>query len=200
MDRARQNPCPSTIARRILGLKMAGSETNHVGFRRKPNGQFEVELRERLFASSEGSRQVVIPRENLSGFRLSEIPDEFGIRTFVEAQNGQSQPCCYTVFAFADGVAWAQVEAVSAIDAHAARERLRALKQAVHERQVAIGDVEEDHFSESEQKVPFGYVVTIPEDMWIEQAIAEVERTIAALEKRRGEILGLRTRTAVSSE
>lgn len=169
-------------------------------FQQKPTGEIELQLPEQVLLIPRNCSEVAIARELLTGFRLSQIPEELAIRPTVSGPEEERRECAYALFSFSDGIAWAQVETTdlrcAAAPATHESPPLAALRQAIRERHAFLGDVDEDHFYQDERGSTLQYLVTIPQDLQVEQAIAIIENVIEELERRRDQILGAGTRAA----
>ncbi len=141
--------------------------------------------------------EVMIPREFLTGFRLSEIPEELAIKPVEAIEDGAILLERHIwMGAFRGGSASARVE-------DGGRRKLwdgevgfpkfmDAMREAVRERHESISDVEESDFQDDGDYIFLWYETAIAEDMWIEDAIQHVDQVAAKLEERRNQILARR--------
>ncbi len=129
--------------------------------------------------------EAIIPKKVLTGFRLSEIPDELTIKP-VESIDGNQIKIKDDIrlSSFADGSASASVEVME-------RRKhwdgdvgltpyMEAFRQAVRERD----DTEESDFQDDGDYIFLHYEITISEDLDIRDAINRIEGIVTAIEKR----------------
>lgn len=129
--------------------------------------------------------EAMIPKKALTGFRLSEIPDELTIKPVESIANGQIEITNdIGLSSFAGGSASAFVELMlrrKYWDADVGLSPyIEAFRQAIRERD----DTAESDFQGDGDYIILHYEVTISEDLEIQQAIKRVESAITAIEKR----------------
>ncbi len=149
------------------------------------------------FRADPDSGEVIVPKNFLNGFRLSEIPDDCVINP-VEAVEGNviDREHDISIGAFREGSAVASVEDMGRRklwDGEVGFSKfMGAMRQAIRERHVAVGDVEETGFEDDEDYIFIWYDVLLSGDMPIEAAVSHVERVVGELEARRDRILSQR--------
>jgi diguanylate cyclase (GGDEF)-like protein len=129
--------------------------------------------------------EATIPKEALTGFKLSEIPEQLTIKPVESIADGQIEiENDISLSSFAGGSASATVELM-----HRRKywdgdvgltPYIEAFRQAIRETDA----VEESDFQDDGDYISLYYEVTILEDLEIEQAIRRVEGTIDSIEKR----------------
>jgi diguanylate cyclase (GGDEF)-like protein len=144
-----------------------------------------VRLSGQEFPYESESGESVIPKKALTGFRLSEIPEELTIRPVESIEDNQIEvKDDIRLSFFADGSASASVEVME-------RRKhwdgdvgltpyMEAFRQAIRER----NDAEESDFQDDGDYIFLYYDITISEDLEIQEAINQVEGIITAIEKR----------------
>jgi len=148
-----------------------------------------VRLAEQEFPCEPETVEAMIPKRVLTGFKLSEIPTELTIKP-VESIAGDRIEVNDDIrlSSFADGAASAFVEVMQRRkfwDGDVGLSPyIEAYRQAILER----GDAEESDFQDDGDYVFLNYEVTISEDLEIQEAIARVENTVIAVEKRAEEL------------
>src|SRR2546430_5232738 len=135
-----------------------------------------VRLAGREFPCESETCEAIIPKNMLTGFRLSEIPEELTIKPEDSMEIGLSS--------FADGSASVFVEVMERRkhwDGDVGLTPYReAFRQAIRERD----DAEESDFQDDGDYILLHYDITISEDSEIQEAINRIEHIIAAIEKR----------------
>jgi diguanylate cyclase (GGDEF)-like protein len=148
-----------------------------------------VRLAGQEFPCESESMEAVIPKSALTGFRLSDIPEELTIRP-VESVRGNEITIKDDIrlSSFADGSASGSVELVL-------RRKfwdgdigltpyIEAYRQAVREQ----NDTKESDFQDDSDYILLNYEITIREDLDIQNAIRRVEGVIAEIESRTEQI------------
>jgi diguanylate cyclase (GGDEF)-like protein len=144
-----------------------------------------VRLAGQEFPCEPESVEAIIPKKALTGFKLSEIPEELTVKP-VECTDGNQIEVKSDIrlSAFADGSASASVEVVQRRkywDGDVGLSPyIEAYRQAVLERD----DVEESDFQDDGDHIFLHYDITISEDLEIQEAINRVEGIITVIEKR----------------
>jgi len=157
-----------------------------------------LRLSGKVFQAELESGEVIVPKRFLTGFRLSDIPDELVVKP-VEAIEGNVIHLEHDILisAFRDGVAVARVEDMGRRklwDGEVGFAKfMEAMRQAIRERHAAMSDLEETDFQDDGDYIFIWYEVRISEDFPIEQAVGHIEGVILKLEKRRDRILERRT-------
>ena len=144
-----------------------------------------VRLAGQEFPCESETGEAIIPKKVLTGFRLSEIPEELTIKP-VESIDGNQIKIKDDIrlSSFADGSASASVEVME-------RRKhwdgdvgltpyMEAFRQAIRERD----DTEESDFQDDGDYIFLHYEITISEDSEIQEAVNRVEGIITAVEKR----------------
>jgi diguanylate cyclase (GGDEF)-like protein len=135
-----------------------------------------VRLSGQEFPCEAETGESIIPKNMLTGFRLSEIPEDLTIKPEDSIDFGLSS--------FANGSASVFVEAMQRRKYWHGKVGLtpytEAFRQAIAERD----DAEESDFQDDGDYVFIHYEITISEDLDIREAINRVEGIIAAIEKR----------------
>jgi len=134
------------------------------------------------FLTEDKPPQAAVPKELLKELRLSELPDGIAVKPLgvsLSAAGGEQIECW--LYGFHDGYACARVQVTTKASPTA---RLRALREAVLERQEKQEDVEP---TDSDQPEYSGlcFLVDLLEDISIPEALERVERVLAELHDRR---------------
>ena len=142
-----------------------------------------VRLSGQEFACESG--EATIPKKVLTGFRLSEIPEDLTIKPEDSMNIGLSS--------FADGSALAFVE-VGEVRKYWDGDigltlYMDAFRQVISERD----DADESDFQDDGDYIFLHYDITISEDLEIREAIKRVEAIITAIEKRADQLAHRRT-------
>jgi hypothetical protein len=141
----------------------------------------------RSFVISGKSSCAVIPKELLRHVRLSELPDGIGVNPSglsIAVAAGEQVDCW--LYGFQDGYAFARIQITTKAGPRA---RLRALQDAIRERQEEQDDVE---LTDSDQPEHSGlcFLMDFAEDITVPEALERVECVLQELDSRR---LGLLT-------
>ena len=144
-----------------------------------------VRLSGQEFPFEDETGESIIPKKVLSGFRLSEIPEELTIKP-VESIDGNKIEIKNDIrlSSFADGSASASVEVMLRRkywdEDVGLSPYIEAYRQAIVERD----DAEESDFQDDGDYIFLHYDITVSEDLEIQEAIKRVEGIITAIEKR----------------
>jgi diguanylate cyclase (GGDEF)-like protein len=144
-----------------------------------------VRLAGQEFPCKPETGESIIPKEVLTGFRLSEIPLDLTIKP-VESISGAYIKVQYNfgLSSFSDGSGTAQVEVMERRkywDGDVGLSPyMEAYRQAVREQE----NTEESDFQDDGDYIFLYYGITISEDLGIEDAINRVEEIIEVIEKR----------------
>jgi len=147
----------------------------------RPDGQTEIVAAGQSFLVRKDPPEVPIPKELLQDLLLSELPDQIGVKplgvSLIVA--GGEQVDCW-LYAFQDGYACARIQVTTKAGPNA---RLRALREAVSERQEKQEDVEP---TDSDQPEYSGlcFLLDLVEDIPIQEALDRVERVLKELDSR----------------
>jgi diguanylate cyclase (GGDEF)-like protein len=144
-----------------------------------------VRLAGQEFPCEPETGESTIPKRFLTGFRLSEIPEDLVIKPVesvvygtIEIRNN------VTLSAFTDGSATASVEVMERRkywdEDVGLSPYMEAFREAVEEREDAV----EIDFHDDGDYVVLAYDITISEDLEIQEAVSRVEGIITAIEKR----------------
>jgi len=138
------------------------------------------------FLTGDKPPQAAVPKELLKNLRLSELPDEIAVKPLGVSLSGAAgeQVECW-LYGFHDGYACARIQVTTKAGPNA---RLRALREAVLERQEKQEDVEP---TDSDQPEYSGlcFLVDLLEDVPIPEALDRVERVLDELHGRRLSLL-----------
>src|SRR6266403_3609237 len=144
-----------------------------------------VRLSGQKFPCEPETGESIIPKKVLTGFRLSEIPEELTIKPVESIDGNQIEiKDDIRLSSFTDGSASASVEVMlrrKHWDADVGLSPyIEAYRLAILER----GDAEESDFLDDGDYILLHYDITISEDLDIQEAINRVEHIITAVEKR----------------
>lgn len=152
----------------------------------QPDGQTEIVTAGQSFLVRKDPPEVAIPKRLLQDLRLSELPDQIGVKplgvSLVVA--GGEQVDCW-LYGFHDGYACARVLVTAKAGPSVG---LNALQEAVRERQEKQGDVEPtepDPGGHSE----LCFLLDLLEDVPIPGALDKVEQALTELDSRRMSLL-----------
>jgi hypothetical protein len=138
-----------------------------------------------------GIANIFVPEKFLAGFYLSDIPTTVAIETNIDIVG--EFVTWQTIERFDDGELRVFINCDPVMnppeDRHDARPYLRALWQAVGEREKTNGDVKRSDFYQKEDIMSLHYAVVFRYDITIEDARRSVKQITAELEKRRNQIL-----------
>ncbi len=152
----------------------------------RPDGQAEIVVAGQSFLIAGEPPQAVIEKELLQDVRLSELPDEIAVKplgmTMVLA--GGEQVDCW-LYGFRDGYGFARIQVTTKAGPTA---RLRALQEAVRERQEKQGDVEPTETGPP-RFCGLSFLLDLVEDVPIPEALAKVEQALTELHSRRLSLL-----------
>src|SRR6266481_9952027 len=144
-----------------------------------------VQLSGQKFPCEPETGESVIPKRALTGFRLSEIPEELTIKPVESIDGNQIEvQDDIQLSSFSEGSASASAK-VMVRRKHwdgdvGLTPYIEAFRQAVRERD----DAKESDFQDEGDYIFLHYDITISEDLEIQEAIKRVEGIIAAIEKR----------------
>jgi hypothetical protein len=157
-----------------------------IELRHRADGQAEILIAGQSFPISEEPRLAVIPKELLQDVRLSELPGEIALKpsgvSMVLA--GGEQVDCW-LYGFRDGYGFARIQVTTRAGPTA---RLRALQEAVCERQEKQGDVEPTETGPPKY-CGLSFLLDLVEDVPIPEALAKVEQALTELHSRRLSLL-----------
>jgi diguanylate cyclase (GGDEF)-like protein len=148
-----------------------------------------VRLAGQEFPCESDTEEAVIPKKLLTGFKLSEIPEELTIKPVESVDGGQIEiKNDIRLSSFASGSASAFVEVMlrrKYWDSDVGLSRYtEAYRQAILERD----DAHESDFQDDGDYIFLHYEITIREDLEIQDAIKQVDNAIAAIENRADQI------------
>ncbi|MDA2913840.1 GGDEF domain-containing protein [Acidobacteriia bacterium AH_259_A11_L15] len=164
---------------------------------KKTNTIVGLSLQGQEFLSDPDSGEVIIPKKFLTGFRLSEIPEELVIKPVEAIENSVIHiEKDISISRFHSGSASVHVEDMGRRklwDGEVGFAKfMEAMRHAVKERHETIGEVGESDFQDDGDYIFLWYEIRISQDMPIEAALEYVGKVITKLEERRDQILSRR--------
>jgi hypothetical protein len=157
-----------------------------IELKHRANGQAEMVIAERSFPIGEQPPQAVIPKELLQDVRLSELPDGIAVKPLgVSLVAGEGEQVDCWLYGFRDGYACAQIQVTAKPGSST---RLRALQEAVRERQGKQEDVEPTE-SDPDGHSELCFLLDLLEDVPIPGALDKVEQALKELHSRRMSLL-----------
>jgi hypothetical protein len=157
-----------------------------IELKHRADGQAEIIIAGQTFPIREEPPQAVIPKELLQDVRLSELPDAIAVKPLGASMvlAGGEQVECW-LYGFRDGYACARIQVTTKAGPTT---RLRALQDAVVERQEKQGDVEPTE-SGPPQYCGLSFLLDLVEDAPIPETLAKVEQALKELHSRRLSLL-----------
>jgi hypothetical protein len=153
-----------------------------IELRHREDGQAELIIAGQAFPVREEPPQAVIPKELLRDVRLSELPNEIAVKpsgVSIVLARGEQVDCW--LYGFRDGYGFARIEVTTRAGPTA---RLRALLEAVCERQEKQGDVEPTETGPP-QYCGLSFLLDLAEDAPIPETLAKVAEALEELHRRR---------------
>lgn len=161
----------------------------------RPKQGVEIVIAGRSFTAQGVPPRVNVPPALMLNLRLSDLPEDIGIRPLgleLSAQSGWQVDCL--LYGLRDGSAWARVEVSEPLHAEVVEydwpsTHLTALADAVQERKQQVGDTDIDtEIFRGSGRWRFSYLIDIGEDLKLSAAFERVQNTIATLKLRSEEI------------
>ena len=152
----------------------------------RPDGQTEIVAADQSFLIRKDPPDVAIPNRLLQDLRLSELPDQIGVKPLGMSLvvTGGEQVDCW-LYGFHDGYAFARVLVTAKAGPSV---ELNALQEAVRERQEKQGDVEPTESGPGGHS-ELCFLLDLLEDVPIPEALDKVERALTELDSRRMSLL-----------
>ncbi|MGA2357551.1 MAG: hypothetical protein ABSF66_01020 [Terriglobales bacterium] len=152
----------------------------------RPDGQTEIVAADQSFLIRKDPPDVAIPNRLLQDLRLSELPDQIGVKPLGMSLvvTGGEQVDCW-LYGFHDGYAFARVLVTAKAGPSV---ELNALQEAVRERQEKQGDVEPTE-SDPDGDSELCFLLDLLEDVPIPEALDKVEQALTELDNRRMSLL-----------
>jgi hypothetical protein len=157
-----------------------------VELKHRADGQAEILIAGQSFQIAGEPPQAVVPMELLQDVRLSELPGEIAVKpsgVSIVLMGGEQADCW--LYSFRDGCGFARIDLTSRAGPTA---RLRALQEAVCEREEKRGDVERTEKGPTKY-CGLSFLLDLVEDVPIPEALAKVEQALAELHTRRLSLL-----------
>lgn len=129
--------------------------------------------------------ESIIPKKVLTGFRLSEVPEELTIKPVESIDGNQIEiKDDIRLSSFSDGAASASVEVMLLRKYWDGDVGLSPYIEAYRQAVLQRDDAEESDFQDDGDYIFLHYNITITEDLEIQEAISRVEGIITVIEKR----------------
>jgi hypothetical protein len=157
-----------------------------IELKHRADGQAEMVIAGQSFLIRQEPPQAIVPKELLKNVRLSELPDAIAVKPLGVSMvlAGGEQVDCW-LYGFRDGYACARIQVTTKAGPTA---RLRALQDAVGERQEKQGDVEPTE-SGPPKYCGLSFLLDLLEDVPIPEALDKVEQALLELHSRRMSLL-----------